>query len=152
MMMMKKNADDGDDDYMVGLETWWGKRAARAGRASMTNPQATLPYTDQVHLVDLYKGIGLRVLLYTDVMANWPLLYTQTSTSLSTQQTRVLLFFLTNIMVDSSLDGHRHPCLIIICYNMKHTVVPSINMCTGVCSIVHVNYCHTDLLTMFFTA
>ena len=43
-----EDADDGDDDYMVGLETWWGKRAARAGRASMTNPQATLPYTDQV--------------------------------------------------------------------------------------------------------
>ena len=112
----EEDADDGDDDYMVGLETWWGKRAARAGRASMTNPQATLPYTDQVHLVDLYKGIGLRVLLYTNVMANWPPLYTQTSTSLSTQQTRVLLFF-TNIMVDSSLDGDRHPCLLIIIIN-----------------------------------
>ena len=54
----EEDADDGDDDYMVGLETWWGKRAARAGRASMTNPQATLPYTDQVHLVDLYKDIA----------------------------------------------------------------------------------------------
>ena len=60
--------------------------------------------------------------------------------------------FFTNIMVDSSLDGDRHPCLTIICFYMKHTVVPSINMCAGVWSIVHVNYCHTDLLTMFFTA
>ena len=68
----EEDADDGDDDYMVGLETWWGKRAARAGRASMTNPQATLPYTDQVHLRDLYKDFHTQplqrhcTLRYTD--------------------------------------------------------------------------------------
>ena len=76
---------------MVGLETWWGKRAARAGRASMTNPQATLPYTDQVHLIDLYKDIGLATHFVVHRCYSPPL-YTQTSTLLSTQQTRVLLF------------------------------------------------------------
>ena len=161
-----KDADDGDDDYMVGLETWWGKRAARAGRASMTNPQATLPYTDQVHpidlykdigilpytdqvhLIDLFKDIGLRVALYTDVTVH----YSIHRRPHYCQPKKHVFYFFTNIMMDSSLDGDRHPCLTIICFYMKHTVVPSINMCAGVWSIVHVNYCHTDLLTMFFTA
>ena len=37
--------DDDDDDYRVRLEIW-GKRAARAGLAGMTNPQANLLYTE----------------------------------------------------------------------------------------------------------
>ena len=41
--------EDDDDDYRVRLEIW-GKRAARAGLAGMTNPQSTPLYTD-VHII-----------------------------------------------------------------------------------------------------
>ena len=66
--------DEDDDDNRVRLEIW-GKRAARAGLAGMTNPQSTPLYTD-VH-IKVQPSVHRRP-------HYGPSLYTQTSTLWST--------------------------------------------------------------------